>query len=98
MQKWRSAAAKRIKKLGGGQSVEGSIISLVEHLLTGLACPPTDLDEVMARLNIVSCEQDNDMIVPGEIRRTSDGLKIYLIPGLAKGRKRFTSAFPAPKH
>lgn len=92
MEKWRSAAAKRIKKLGGGQSVEDPIISLVERLLTGVTCPPTDLDEVMRRLNIVGCELDHDMVVPGEIRQTSNGLKIYLIPGLAKGRRRFTIA------
>lgn len=92
MQKWRSAAAKRIKKLGGARSVEGSIVVLVQRVLTSVTCPPTDLDEVMRQLNIVGCELDNEMIVPGEIRQTDDGLKIFLIPGLSKGRKRFTVA------
>jgi len=72
--------------------VEGSIISLVEHLLRDVTCPPTDLDMVMRRCNIVNCELDHDLVVPGEIRQTSDGLKIYLTPGLSTGRERFTVA------
>jgi len=92
MKKWQSAAARRIGELSGTSSVERGVAVIVERLLNGVSCPPTDLDQLMRKLNVVDCKLDQDMLVPGELRRSGDKLEIYLIPGLSKGRQRFTIA------
>lgn len=92
MNKWQSAAARRIREISGTSSVEAGIPVIVERLIDGVPCPPTDLDELMRKLNVAGSELDEDMLVPGELRRWGHKLKIYLIPGLGKGRTRFTIA------
>jgi hypothetical protein len=92
MRRWKSAAATRLKRLAGAQSVEASVVTVVGKLLEGVRYPPTDLDAVMRKLGVNGYETDPTLIVPGELRKQNNQYVIFLIPGLSKGRKRFTIA------
>jgi hypothetical protein len=89
---WRSAAAKRLQKLGGTSCIDEAVCNVVARVLDDYQCAPIDLNAVMNKLNVVGVETDDQLIVAGELRKEKDKLKIYLAPGLPKGRRRFTIA------
>jgi len=87
-----SAAVRRVCALAGAQSVEEAVPLVVGRLVSGIACPPTDLDALCARLNVVGIEEDDDLPVVGELRRAGRGFRIVCASGQSPVRRRFTIA------
>ena len=92
MYEWTSSAAKRIRKLGESNNVDESIERIIERLLAGERKRPTDLQRLMETLGVSELVFDEDLVVPGELRRVADSLTIVLLPSLSEGRRRFTIA------
>jgi len=89
---WRSAAAQRILKLGGGSgTVEDAVARMAEGYLRGTRCPPTDLDSIGEKLGITGFEAA-DLAGAGEIRRDGERLRIFYSNYLSQERRRFTIA------
>lgn len=91
--KWNSAAARRFLVLAGNPpTVDDALIRLADDLLEGSTSPPTDLEFIMARLNITSCIADEDMPIAGELRKNGQELQIAYSPFASVERRRFTIA------
>jgi hypothetical protein len=89
---WKSAAARRLRELGGNAPTVGQALSMVtQHFLQGITCPPTNLEELQKRFRIKSVETE-DLPFAGELRRDADGFRIILSKHLSPHRKRFTIA------
>ena len=89
---WNSAAARRLLKIARSDNVDHAVVKIASELLGDIPSPPTDLDLLMARLNVHHVETDGAMLVPGELRRERGNLWIAVSPGLPIGRRRFTIA------
>ena len=89
---WKTIAAQRVKQIAGVDDIDLAIEKIVKDLLSGLVCPPTDLDSLAQRMDITDIRRDNMMLVPGELRKLHDGLVVFLFPNLTKTRRRFTLA------
>lgn len=89
-----SAAARRLLKFAGSDNVDHAVVKTASKLLEDIPSPPTDLDLLMARLNVDRVETDDSMVVPGELRKDMEKGKLWIAvsPGLPAGRKRFTIA------
>jgi hypothetical protein len=89
---WTSAAARRLLNAAGNpKTIEESVQILVKRLLDGIPCPPTDLDSLKSRLNIIGFYSE-DMPVSGELRPDGKGFKIIYASHLSPARRRFTIA------
>jgi hypothetical protein len=91
---WRSAAAQRMLGIAGSAtSVEEAVVTVANRLLEGIACPPTDLDAIMPRLNVTSCTAVEGFPISGELR-SDDGktFSILYAASLPRERRRFTIA------
>lgn len=60
-------------------------------LLDGITCPPTDLEALFSRLNVINC-QAADIPVNGELRKAGKSYEIAFSPHLTPSRQRFTIA------
>ncbi len=60
--------------------------------MDGLGGPPTDLEALARRVDVMDIRLDDTMLVPGELRELSEGLVVFLSPSLTKTRRRFTLA------
>jgi len=65
---------------------------LAENLLEGVSSPPTDLEVLMARLNVTSCVVDDQMPIAGELRKHGNEFEIAYSPFASDERRRFTIA------
>ena len=72
--------------------IDRAIEKIASEYVQGLAGPPTDLVKLSYRLGIVDIRLDDTMVVPGELRKLSDGLVVFLLPNLTRTRRRFTLA------
>jgi uncharacterized protein DUF955 len=89
---WESAAARRVVAASGHARTLGeAIVSVASRLLDGIACPPTDLEALGARLN-VSAFRPSDLPVAGELRKNSTNFEVVYASGMKTGRRRFTIA------
>jgi hypothetical protein len=90
---WQSAAARRITLLSGITGPMEKIVAVVaQRFLEGIACPPTDLDALMQRLNVHSAIPDELLPFSGELQKDCDGFRIAYAASLPVGRRRFTIA------
>lgn len=90
--KWESAAAKRLIQLaGGGCSAEEAVVRIVRDLLSDVEHPPTNLEALQPKLNIVGVEAQ-DIPFSGELRSGADGFTVIYSKHLAAGPRRFTIA------
>ena len=93
MQKaWKTKTAKRVMRVAQLDNIDKAIEKIVEGLMDGLACPPTNLEALARRMNIMDIRNDNTMIVPGELRKLHQELVVFLAPNLPTPRRRFTIA------
>ena len=93
MQKdWKTKTAKWVRQIAGLHDIDRAIEKIVEGLMDGSSCPPTDLQELAKRMNIADIRSDNTMIVPGELRKLRQELVVFLTPNLPTPRRRFTIA------
>jgi hypothetical protein len=90
--KWKSAAARRLREMAGGVSVELAVPTVIGQLLSGISCPPTDLDALGARLNVAGIDDDEQTPVVGELRRDKGAFRIVCAAGQSPVRRRFTIA------
>lgn len=88
---WKSAAARRLMSMAGTPDVEKAIQQLVDRHCTGIARVPVDLEELAARLGVLSIVKA-PLTVAGELRRVAGGLEIVCEESLSEGRRRFTIA------
>ena len=91
--RWTSAAARRI--LGQSESattVEEAVYATASRLLEGVSCPPTDLDVLKERLNVVALEPMARLPISGALRKREDGLVVIYSSSLTPARRRFTIA------
>lgn len=89
---WNSAAARRLLKIARSDNVDHAVVKIASELLEDIPSPPTDLDLLMARLNVERVATDDGMLVPGELRMENGKLWIAVSPELPTGRRRFTIA------
>jgi hypothetical protein len=89
---WKSAAARRLVTFANTASVEAAIEKIATDLLAGLTLPPTDLNTLMGRLDVVRCEAEESFWGSGELRQANDGLEIVYSSHLSPPRRRFTIA------
>ena len=89
--KWKSAAARRLREMGGVESVDQAVPAVVGRILNGIGCPPTDLEALCYRLNVAGVV-DDDIPVVGELRHEKDALWVVCAVGQSAVRRRFTIA------
>ena len=91
--RWKSAAGVRLLRLAGeASSVEDAIRLMGRRLLEDVDCPPTDLDALMRKLNVVDAEPRDGLTASGALLKTAEGLKIVYSSDLSVGRQRWTIA------
>jgi hypothetical protein len=89
---WTSAAARRLRELAGTSgSVEDAVRVVAARSLAGIACPPTDLDALAARLGIVAMRSE-DLPVSAELRRADAGYEVVYSSYQSLTRRRFSIA------
>lgn len=89
---WSSAAARRLcQRAGNAPDVPTAVRRLSEELLEGIACPPTDLNQVAQRLG-VSEITTRDIGGSGELHKIGDQFTIVTAEDLSPARQRFTIA------
>lgn len=89
---WQTAAAQRVRQVAGLKDIDRAIAKIAEDLVDGLGGPPTDLEALARRVDVTDIRLDDTMLVPGELRKLSEGLVVFLLPNLIKTRHRFTLA------
>ena len=92
MAKWRSAAARRLKEFANSKDVERAAIEVGRRLTEGQELPPTNLDAILPKVNVVRCMPDSDLMTSGELRQLDDGLEIAYSASEVETRRRFTIA------
>ena len=78
--------------MAGVDRIDQAVPAVVDKLLAGISCPPTDLATVCTRLNVREVVDDDDIPVVGELRRERGAFKIVCSAGQAPERRRFTIA------
>ena len=89
---WKSAAARRLLRLGGNApTLDDAIEIVVGNLLDGVPHPPLVPEALFAKLNIARVEVE-DIPFSGELRPEGAGYVIVCSAHLSRPRKRFTIA------
>jgi hypothetical protein len=89
---WSGAASQRLRELAGeNESVEDAVRVVVGRLMEGVPCPPTDLDAICSRLNIVRVVEE-PLPVSAELRRSRTGFEIVYSSYSSYERRRFSIA------
>ena len=89
--KWKSAAARRLLEMSGVDSVDKAVPAVVAQILSGISCPPTDIEALCARLNVAEIV-DDDIPVVGTLCRENGTFRIVCAAGQSAARRRFTIA------
>ena len=90
--KWKSAAARRLREMGGVDCIDQAVPAVINRVLAGISCPPTDLNALCARLNVSEVVDDDDIPVVGELHRENGTFRIHCSMGQSPVRRRFTIA------
>lgn len=77
---------------GNARTVESAIRIVAENLLIGIPCPPTDLDQILPRINVTGYEAQSEYTGSGALLRDGKGFKIIYSSQMSNGRKRWTVA------
>jgi len=89
---WASSAARRLRGMAGNPStIDDAVRIVVAGYLDGIACPPTDLEALSPRLNVIEIRAE-DIPFSGELRREKGGFVVVCSSSLGGPRKRFTIA------
>jgi hypothetical protein len=91
---WSSAAARKLVEISGAAptTVENAIELIVRRILEGVEFPPTDLEALAVRMEVIRIRQQEDLAGSGELHRVADGFEIIYSADLSGGRLRFTIA------
>ena len=91
--RWKGKAAKRLVAFAdNAATIEQAIDRVGNRLLAGVRCPPTDLDAIMRRLDVVSVEETESVVGSGALVEISDGRFKILVSPQSPFRTRFTTA------
>jgi len=88
---WMSAAARRLRALAGNVPVERAVQIVAGRLLDGVACPPTDLVALSARVGVGELREE-DLPIAGTLLHDGSQLVIVSATHLSHARRRFTIA------
>jgi hypothetical protein len=89
---WTSSAARRLCGMAGNPAtVDEAVRIVVRGYLDGIPCPPTNLETLSPRLNILDVRAE-DIPFSGELRREGQGFVVVYSSVLSGPRKRFTIA------
>jgi Zn-dependent peptidase ImmA (M78 family) len=89
--KWKSAAARRLLALASTGTIPHAVNVVVNRLLEGVPCPPTNLEQLGVRLNVRRIRFE-DLPVAGALVRLDDGFEILCSSSAGSGRQQFTIA------
>lgn len=90
---WKSAAARRLIEITGNTpTLEGAVKTIVSWILSDIPCPPTNLEAIRPRLDILGFDPEEHLPVAGELRRDGKGFKVVYSSSLSLERRRFTIA------
>jgi hypothetical protein len=78
--------------MAGVERIEHAIRLVVDSVLEGIGCPPTDLGALCTRLNVREVVDDDDIPVVGELRREGGAFRILCAVGQSHVQRRFTIA------
>ena len=78
--------------MAGVELVEHAVRLVVDRVLEGIGCPPTDLGALCARLNVREVLDDDHIPVVGELRREGGAFRILCAVGQSQVQRRFTIA------
>lgn len=92
MKRWRSAAARRLCKLAGRDSIEQAVTEVVRRLTDNVEQVPIDLGAICTKVDIHACRADPDLLVSGELRKNGNGFEIVYAASQPTTRRRFTIA------
>jgi hypothetical protein len=88
-----SAVAKRLRSyVASDEPLSVVIGKVVRPLLEGVDLRPTDLAQLLRKLDIDGPTSDQDLLFSGELRREGGRLHLYHRRDLGSGRLRFTIA------
>lgn len=90
--KWKSAAARRIRELTGKSTVEAATVEIGRRLTDGQKVPPIDLEAILPRVGVHRAFPDPKMTIAGELRKVEGGLEIAYSQSDSSTRRRFTVA------
>lgn len=89
--RWGSAAARRVLKMARTPSVEEAVLKLSETYLSGVNCPPTDLDAICSKLGATVAES-SEVVGSGMLVKEKGKSTIHCASALSPQRRRFTIA------
>jgi hypothetical protein len=90
--RWKTVPAKRLlERSASARSMSEAIAHLASSFLEGIASPPTDLNALATKFNVVSIKGEV-MPISGELRRAAQGFEIVYSTDLPPSRRRFTVA------
>lgn len=90
---WKSAAARRLIGIAGNApTLEDAVKTIASWILSDIPCPPTNLEAIGPRLDILGFDPEDDLPVSGELRRDGKGFKVVYSSSLSLERRRFTIA------
>ena len=92
VRRWKSAAARRIRSLADAATTEDAVEVIAEQLLEGMNAPPTDLEQLASRLNVVELKADPEFIGAGCLERAESGFRVIYSSLQPPARQRFTIA------
>lgn len=78
--------------MSGVDSVDQAVPAVVNRILAGISCPPTDLSALCGRLDVTEVVEDDDIPAVGELRRENGTFRIFCSAGQSAFRRRFTIA------
>ena len=92
---WDSAAAQRLMASTNSASLAEAIHRVVEQLLDGVTCPPTDLVGVARKVNVTDVLAEDFPIagetsIAGALRQRGDSFVVVYSSYLSRERRRFT--------
>ena len=89
---WTSSAARRLCVMAGNPpTVPDAVRTVVGRYLDGIESPPTDLERLCPRLNIIDMRVE-DIPFSGELRQERDGFVVIYSSTSNGPRRRFTIA------
>ncbi len=74
------------------KTVPSAVVEIARRLTEGQKLPPTDLEAIFPRVDILECHADPDMLTAGELRQAEGGFEIAYNQSESENRQRFTIA------
>jgi len=90
--KWTSSAAERLLSISSTKNVDSAIEWVARKLLENVTTPPTNVEEIFPKLNIIACAGRQDLPASGQLHKAYNGFSIAYNSDQPDARIRFTIA------